>query len=251
MTAAFEAGVDWYDVAPAYGLGEAEALLGEFLKGRRDRVKVTTKVGIAPPERLRLMKHIYALGRPALALTSGLRGAFRKVQATRNRHVPLDPGMIETSIVRSLERLGTDRVDVYALHDPQVEDVLRDDILRALERVVARGQAKAIAVAGSTEACRAALAAPGVYGVLQMSVADFCVQRDLFARSGKTIVLHSVFGVGGALDAARKSETQGAESSVAGELLARALALNPRGPVLASMFSNRASRGQSRGRPRG
>src|SRR5580692_6033576 len=60
LSAAHEAGVTWFDVAPPYGLGDAELLLGEFLRGRRHGVSVTTKVGIAPPERLRLMKYAYA-----------------------------------------------------------------------------------------------------------------------------------------------------------------------------------------------
>ena len=234
LIAAHEAGVNWYDVAPAYGLGEAEILLGGFLDGRRETVRVTTKVGIGPPERLRLMKLIYALGRPALGLVSGLRGAFRSIKATRNGHLPLDPGLIEASLSRSLKRLRTDYVDVFALHDPLPEHVLREDILRVLERVVARGQARAIAVAGTAEACRAALDAPRIYDVLQMSVAHFREDRARFGSSGKTIVLHSVFGVDGALDQVGKQEPR----AVAAErLLSEALTENPHGIVLASMAS--------------
>jgi len=252
LSAALEAGVTWFDVAPAYGLGNAELLLGESLKGRRHGVSVTTKVGIAPPERLRLMKYVYAVGRPALSVASGLRGAFRKIKTTRNSHLPLDAKLVETSIAQSLRRLQTDYVDVFALHDPLPEDVARDDVLRALERVLERGQARRVGVAGKWEACRAALEAPELYGLLQMSVEDFSAHPAEFANGGRQIVLHSVFGVDGMRDRllARLARSPGKsramvdggyqgdrERAVADLLLERALALNAEGIVLTSMFA--------------
>jgi len=252
LSAAHEAGVNWFDVAPAYGLGAAELLLGEFLKGRRRNVNVTTKVGIAPPEHVRLMRYAYALGRPALSVASGLRGAFRKIKATRNRNLPLDATLVETSISRSLKRMQTDYVDVFALHDPSPEDVLRDDILRSLERVLERGQARSVAVAGTGEACRAALKASAPYALLQISVEDFTANQSEFAGCGKRIVLHSVFEVDGMRDRllgklAREPQKlrtlaesgYGAdrERAVANLLLARALALDADATVLTSMFA--------------
>ena len=49
LHAAFERGVTWYDVAPPYGDGEAEEILGRFLTGRRDRVVICTKFGVPRP----------------------------------------------------------------------------------------------------------------------------------------------------------------------------------------------------------
>src|SRR5260221_4138096 len=46
---AFDAGVTWYDVAPSYGAGHAETILGEFAAGRRAVLAIATKVGILPP----------------------------------------------------------------------------------------------------------------------------------------------------------------------------------------------------------
>src|SRR4051794_34749068 len=126
LAAARDGGVTWFDVAPSYGAGAAETLLGEFLRSGRDGVSVTTKVGIAPPARLGLMKLAYALGRPAVRVASSLRGRFRRISATRNRHLPLTPELVESSIQSSLRKLRTDHVDIYALHDPCVGDVLRD-----------------------------------------------------------------------------------------------------------------------------
>ncbi len=89
LAAAFDAGVNWFDVAPAYGAGEAETLLGRFLRGRRDRAFVVTKVGMAPPRRLGALRLAYALGRPLAARATALRSGFRSLAATRNRPLPL------------------------------------------------------------------------------------------------------------------------------------------------------------------
>ena len=248
---AHERGVNWFDVAPAYGAGDAEAILSQFIKGRRDKLLLTTKVGIAPPARIGAIKLVYAVGRPLIGAAAGLRRAFRRMSATRNVHVPLTPAMIEQSIGDSLRRLGTDHVDVYALHDPDPADVLREDVIAALERVLTRGQARQIAVAGKLEACRAARNAGGPYAVLQMSVPDLAAARDEFSSGGQHIVAHSVFGVDGlrrraeqalSADPARMQRLAaagygGRPARVAADLLMDcAFALNPEGVVLASMF---------------
>src|SRR5438309_11773394 len=48
LARAFDAGVIWFDVAPSYGDGHAEVLLGKFLAGKRSQVAICTKVGIVP-----------------------------------------------------------------------------------------------------------------------------------------------------------------------------------------------------------
>ena len=51
---AFDLGIRHFDTAPYYGYGEAEKVLGRFLKSRREAVTVTTKFGIQPPAVARL-----------------------------------------------------------------------------------------------------------------------------------------------------------------------------------------------------
>ena len=48
LNRAFDAGVTWFDVAPSYGDAEAETILGEFARGKRDKIQICTKVGIRP-----------------------------------------------------------------------------------------------------------------------------------------------------------------------------------------------------------
>jgi aryl-alcohol dehydrogenase-like predicted oxidoreductase len=50
LGAAHEAGITFYDTAWSYGCGESEALLGEFLRMRRESVVVSTKFGILPAQ---------------------------------------------------------------------------------------------------------------------------------------------------------------------------------------------------------
>ena len=252
LAAAFDAGVNWFDVAPAYGAGEAELLLGRFLRGRRDRAIVVTKVGMAPPRRLAVMRLAYALGRPLVARAGALRRAFRSVSATRNRRLPLTAGLIESSIGESLKRLAIDAVDVYALHDPDPIDVGRDEVRAALTRVLARGQARAIAVAGGLEACQAAIVAGPPYSALQTSVANLESGGAELSGAELLLISHSVFGLGGgALEQLRQKLAAAPERlarlvargysadrrlAAAELLLDCALANNPDGVVLASMF---------------
>jgi len=76
--AGLDAGVNFFDTAPAYGDGEAEAILGEALGRHRQEVVVATKV--APTE--------------------------------------LEPDKLRRSCERSLRALRTDYIDLYQIHWP-------------------------------------------------------------------------------------------------------------------------------------
>ena len=82
---ALERGATVFDTANMYGDGESERILGQALKGKRDRVQIATKVG--------------------LLRQSG-------------RAEGLAPARILQAIDESLERLKTDWVDLYYLHAP-------------------------------------------------------------------------------------------------------------------------------------
>lgn len=100
-----EAGLTLFDSANTYSQGRAEEILGQAIRGRRDRVLVSTK------------------------------GTFRRGSG------PNDVGSSRHALLRevegSLRRLGTDYVDLYQLHGfdalTPVEEVLRtlDDLVRA------------------------------------------------------------------------------------------------------------------------
>lgn len=253
LEAAFDSGITWFDVAPAYGAGEAEPILGRFLQGRREHVHVCTKVGLAAPHRGVVRKLLLPLARPVVARLKGLRGKIRQSGTTKNVSLPLSAELIETSITRSLARLRTDRVEVFALHDPNPDDLARDDVLRALERVVARGQARHVAVAGELDAALRG-AASQAFAVIQTAddpLTDPLPRVRTAANRPIATISHSVLGTGGtrAQLAAKIAQAPGAHAQVeaagfegspskvaAQLLLARAFHANGNGPVLASMF---------------
>ncbi len=255
LAEAYAAGVTWYDVAPPYGAGEAEPILGEFLHSRRDHVRICTKVGLLGPQRHGLTKLVYALARPVAGRIKALRRRFRAVPATRYRRAVLDAATIKASLENSLLRLRTDHVDVFALHDPTPEDVTRDEVLRALEDLLTSGKARYLSVAGTAPACMAGLA-PGLPYRLAQLADDPCERTLASLRQGAphaaAFVTHSVFGVDGMLDRLtamldadadareRLSEAgyRGSVSRMAAALLIdRAFASNPDGVVLTSMFA--------------
>ena len=78
---ALSEGVNYIDVAPAYGEGRAEENLGKALEGRRDEVVVATKFLLTPED----MDDI--------------------------------PGAIERRLGESLARLRTDHIDLFQMHN--------------------------------------------------------------------------------------------------------------------------------------
>jgi aryl-alcohol dehydrogenase-like predicted oxidoreductase len=114
---ALERGVTFFDVAPGYGGGRAERVLGEGVAGRRDDVTVMTKVAL-PPERV-----------------DDIRAFVRE------------------SVTRSLGLLRTDHVDVLLVHNmvtsarghPYSIAITLDDAMRmadAFEELRAEGRVR-------------------------------------------------------------------------------------------------------------
>ena len=215
---ALDLGVNWFDVAPSYGDGRAEALLGRALKGRRQAVHICTKYGIAPPR----VSPLGAWARPFARIVAAKSTALRRV-AGRARGVatrqPITPDLIASSLERSLASLGTDYVDVLALHDPDPDDLQRDDVWRAFEQAVASGKARAIGVAGSAETAATARAGD--------RIAELTSKRP---AGDLLVVTHSVFS-------GAEPEVAGAAGPTEENRLEKALAANPGGIVLVSMFS--------------
>lgn len=201
LARAHDAGIRWFDVAPSYGDGEAESLLGTFVQGRRSELHICTKVGILPARSSPLLHMAKPVMRSIVAAFPAIRGHVARVRPAPV-HQRVDGRMVMSSINASLARLRCDHVDVLALHDASPEDVVREDVLRALERAVSDGKARAVAVASSGEACRAAVNEALPYALVQFANNPFeRTLEDLRAAGGRPVgfVTHSVFGTSGAL----------------------------------------------------
>ena len=104
--ASLEAGVNFIDTADVYNAGLTEEIVGRLIAGRRDDLVIVSKV----------------FGRSFPGVNPG--GSSR-------RH-------IVRAVEASLNRLGTDRLDVYLLH--QFDDsVALEESLHALDDLVRRG----------------------------------------------------------------------------------------------------------------
>ena len=258
LAAALDAGVTWIDLAPVYGGGRAEEIAGRTIRGRRDEVQICTKVGLRLAGGVGggLRATLMPLARRVMGRLGPLSGALRKAAPKANARLPLTPELIRGAIEESLRRLGTDRVEVYALHAATPEEAGRDDVRRALEDVVAAGKARAVAVASEPETAAAALAAGAPYGVVQMPAADAALTDPILARAraaGVGAITHSILGETLARLAARAAadpalrarlvaaaEIEDPEAAAASLLMRRAFARNPEGVVLVSMLSARS-----------
>lgn len=106
---ALELGVNFIDTSDAYGAGYAETLLGNALKGKRDKVIIATKGG--------------------------------NVMTGPNRGKRIfDPDYISRVMDESLTRLQTDYIDLYQLHNPTVDVIEKGEVWRVLERAKQAGK---------------------------------------------------------------------------------------------------------------
>lgn len=103
IEAALDLGVNFIDTSDAYGAGYSETLLGKALKGRRDKVILATKGGnvMVGPDR----------GKTNFSVD-----------------------YISRVMDESLKRLQTDTIDLYQLHNPNVEVIERGEVWDLLER---------------------------------------------------------------------------------------------------------------------
>ena len=113
---AIESGINFIDTSDVYGHGHSEELLGNALKGKRNRVIIATKFGIA-------------LGKPPQPFDTppGL-GARKHVMK---------------SVDASLKRLKTDYLDLYQFHMPDPITPI-EETLRAMDELVRSGKVRYI-----------------------------------------------------------------------------------------------------------
>ncbi|CAL76047.1 putative aldo/keto reductase [Bradyrhizobium sp. ORS 278] len=250
---ALELGVTWFDVAPAYGDGNAEALLGEALRDARKNVVICTKFGIEPPQVGLTARLLRPLARSAVAAFPRLRLAASRARPIGTR-APIDPDRVDASVIRSLRRLKTDYIDVLALHEPSLEDVSNPAIHDVLRRLLKRGIIRAVGIAGDPLVMIAAKRSGLPIGIAQFPDSPFSdaagqVRRHL--QGTASLVTHGVFGSGvvdrlAALDGAQRTrlaktaKLQGSPVKSNNDLLLRfAFANNPDGVVVMSQFDAR------------
>ncbi len=112
---ALELGVDFFDTAALYGFGSNEPLVGRVLKDHRSRITLCSKGGMA-----------------GVSFPDGVK-----------RVIDGRPEAIRRNCEDSLQRLGTDVIDLYYLHRWD-KAVPIEDSVGELSRLVAAGKVRAI-----------------------------------------------------------------------------------------------------------
>jgi len=123
---AYDAGINYFDVAPTDGAGRGERLLGRAFQDRRELVIISTKVG----------------------RTDG--------------GVDFSPAGIRKALDATLDRLASSYVDVVQLHYPDAATVANAGVWQTLEDLKSEGKARYVGIAlgpgpGGLEEGRAAM----------------------------------------------------------------------------------------------
>jgi D-threo-aldose 1-dehydrogenase len=140
LGAAFDNGLTHFDVAPSYGMGVAEDVVGEFIAPRRDAITITTKVGLLRPRAPGAFATARAYARPLLAFAPALRRRLgRTVYKMSVPQAQFERAQIERSLSESLRLLRTERVDLLLLHEITPADVT-DELRRFVEDAAQGGK---------------------------------------------------------------------------------------------------------------
>lgn len=150
---AVDLGVSFFDTADAYGTGRSEEVLGRALADQRDDVVIATKFGFTHD-----------------AVRRDLTGTDTSAD------------YIRSACEASLKRLGTDRIDLYQLHVPDLAITEALDVAAVLEELVTEGKIRSYG--WSTDDVEAAR---------EFSSSDHCVavqhELNLFSDAGPMLAL--------------------------------------------------------------
>lgn len=115
---ALDRGLDFIDSADIYGLGQSESFFGTVLEGQRNRAFIATKFGM-------------------------VRGSDGTMS------VRGEPSYVAQACEASLERLGTEVIDLYYYHQVSKE-VPIEDTVGAMAELVTAGKVRSIGICNAT-----------------------------------------------------------------------------------------------------
>lgn len=118
---AYDVGINYFETGDIYGRGKSEKLIGEVFAGTRDQVVISTKYGY----------DIYS------------------TDQVGHQELPqkFTPEFTDFALQKSLERLQTDYVDVYGLHNPKIHTIKDDKIFQVLDKKIQEGKIRSYQVA--------------------------------------------------------------------------------------------------------
>lgn len=192
---AFALGITHFDVARAYGFGRAEYILGEFLRGRRDRVTVATKFGLGPPSGLSGNRWVIELAKTILSPFPKVLRRAQERGANMGQSGAFSPEAATRSLETSLRALGTDYVDMFLLHEATLADATSEPLMETLQQQITKGKVRCVGIASDFKKLKGdASLLPKIYQVVQFD--DNAQTRNLKAlahRDKRSLITHSIF----------------------------------------------------------
>lgn len=118
---AYDLGINYFETGDIYGRGKSEQLIGEVFAGMRNEVVISTKYGY----------DIYSN------------------EQIGHKELPqkFTPEFTEFALKKSMERLQTDYLDVYGLHNPKIHTIRDKPIFDYLDKKVKEGTIKSYQIA--------------------------------------------------------------------------------------------------------
>lgn len=160
--ACLDHGISSIDTAPIYGFGLSEELVGEAIKGKRDRYEILTKCGM----RWEGSKGKYFF------TSNDNNGVQREIHTYSGRE------SIIAECEDSLKRLGTDYIDLYQVHWPD-ETTPIEEAMEAFRTLMEQGKIRAAGV--SNYSVDQMERASGVVELTSNQVPYSMVRRDIEA----------------------------------------------------------------------
>ncbi len=130
----FDLGVRHFDVARSYGYGEAESLLGNFIKGKQENLTIATKFGVLPSRKAKLLSFAKPFVRPFIR---------HKIPTSDevlfNNPNIIDEHLLSDSLKQSLYALNVDKIEMLLIHEPNSNWIMPDNLVDALSHLIETG----------------------------------------------------------------------------------------------------------------
>ena len=165
---ALDHGISRFDVAPSYGLGTAESVLGAAIRKGARQIEITTKFGIEPPRFSSVLAWGHAPFRRFRMILG--KGPFQLLAGPENRELPRI--RLLKSLERSLKVLGIERLHMFVSHE-RIDGTLLAEHLSDLAIARKRGLIDLFGCSGQRDAVEQTLSMfSGLAQVVQVPVCD-------------------------------------------------------------------------------
>ena len=177
---AYDLGINYFETGDIYGRGKSEQLIGEVFSEMRNEVVISTKYGY----------DIYSN------------------EQIGHKELPqkFTPEFTEFALQKSLERLQTDYLDVYGLHNPKIHTIRDQKLFDHLDKKVKEGIIKSYQIAlgpaiGWTEEGLQAMdltnttAVQTVYNILEQNPGNLLLEHGVKHNVGILVRVPDASGI--------------------------------------------------------